>query len=245
MSVGRGDVEDAAAVLACHRSQFVLHTQEYPENVRVMDGLEVFDGGILDRAELAFEAGIVHGNVEPAEFCDRFVDKVADLVFFRHVGVDELCLGAKRFQLCDEGLPLVVVPAGHHDLGAFAGECHSSGSADPGEGAGNENNLLSHLFPSTVRNVRRSRGGVVTRSWPLVTSYGEGSLSQTVAGDPRAKNQYCRGCNRTSTSLIPKPFLSLLDERRRQPPDSASSFRRLRVSAGMRPTWRTATRPAM
>jgi hypothetical protein len=62
-----------------------------------------------------------------------------------------------------------------------------------------------------VRNVRRSRGGVVTRSWPLVTSYGEGLLSQTVAGDPRTKNRYCRGCNRTSTSLIPKPFLSLLD----------------------------------
>jgi hypothetical protein len=126
-----------------------------------MNGSEVFDGGVLDNAELAFDAGIVHGNIETAESRDRFVDKVADLVFVRNVGPNELCLGAKRFQLRDKGLPLVVVAAGHDHIGAFAGVCHSSGTADAGEGAGNENNLLSHLFPSTMRNIRRSRGGVV------------------------------------------------------------------------------------
>jgi hypothetical protein len=120
-----------------------------------MDGPEVFDGGVLDGAELAFDAGVVHGNVEAAEFRDCLVDKVADLVFLRNVGPNELCLGAKRSQFRDKGFPLVVVAAGHDDLGTFVREGHSSGAADAGEGAGNENNLLSHLFPSAMRNIRR------------------------------------------------------------------------------------------
>jgi hypothetical protein len=43
------------------------------------------------------------------------------------------------------------VATGHDHVGAFTGECHSSGAADAGEGAGDENNLLSHLFPSAMR----------------------------------------------------------------------------------------------
>jgi hypothetical protein len=111
-----------------------------------MNGPEVFHGGVLDDAELAFDAGIVHGNVETAESRDRFVDEVADVVLLLNVGPNELCLGAQRSQLRDKVFPLVVVAAGHDHIGAFAGERHSSGAADAGEGAGNENNLLSHLL---------------------------------------------------------------------------------------------------
>jgi hypothetical protein len=113
-----------------------------------MNGPEVFDSGVLDDAELAFDAGIVHGNVETAESRDRFVDKVAHLVFLLNIGPHELCLGAKRPQLSDKVLPRVVVATGHDNVRAFAGECHSSGATDAGEGAGNENNLSSHVFPS-------------------------------------------------------------------------------------------------
>jgi hypothetical protein len=111
-----------------------------------MNGPEVFDGGVLDDAELAFDAGVVHGNVETAESRDRFVDEVADVVLLLDVGPNELCLGAKRSQLRDKVLPRVVVAARHDHIGAFAGECHSSGAPNAGEGAGNENNLLSHLL---------------------------------------------------------------------------------------------------
>jgi hypothetical protein len=124
----------------------VLHAQEYADDVRVMDGLEIFDGGVLDGAEIALEAGVVHGNIETAESRDRFVDEVANVVFLRHVGPNELCLGAKRSQVRDKGLAFVVVAPGHDDLGAFVREGHGGGVADAGEGAGNENNLLSHLF---------------------------------------------------------------------------------------------------
>src|ERR1700738_1716232 len=158
MPVGGGDVDDAAAALACHRTQFVLHAQEYPEDVGVMNGLEVFDGGVLDDAELAFDAGIVHGNVETPHSRDRFVDAVADVVLLLNVGPNELCLGAKSSQLRDKVFSLVVVAAGHDHIGAFAGECHSSGAADAGERAGNENNLLSHPFPSASAEYPQIQG---------------------------------------------------------------------------------------
>jgi hypothetical protein len=117
-----------------------------------MDGLEVFHGGVLNGAELALEPGVVHRNVGTAESCDRVVDEIADLVFLRHIGPNELCLGAERSQLGGKFLPLVVVAAGHDHVGAFVGEGHGGGAADAGEGAGYENNLLSHLFPSAMRN---------------------------------------------------------------------------------------------
>jgi hypothetical protein len=104
----------------------------------------------LNWAGLAFEAGVVDGNIETAKSLDCFVDKVADLVFLRNVGPNEFCLGPKRFQLSDKGLAFVVVAAGHDHIGTFAGESHGSGATDAGERAGNENNLLSHLLPSAM-----------------------------------------------------------------------------------------------
>jgi hypothetical protein len=142
--------------LACHRTQFVLHAQEHAEDVRVVDGPEVFDGGVLDGARLAFDAGVVHGSVETAESLDRSVDEVADVVFLLNVGPNELCLGTQRSQLRDEGLPGVVVATGHHHVGALPGEGDRSGAADASEGAGNQNNLWSHLCPLTLGNNRRS-----------------------------------------------------------------------------------------
>src|ERR1700722_6619158 len=47
----------------------------YAQDGLGMDGSEVFDGGVLDNAELPFEAGIVHGNVETVESRDRFIDE--------------------------------------------------------------------------------------------------------------------------------------------------------------------------
>jgi hypothetical protein len=174
MPVGRGDVNDAAAALACHRTQFVLHAQEYPQDVRVMNGPEVFDGGVLDDAERAFDAGIVHGNVETAESRDRCVDEVADVVLLLNVGPNELCLGAKRSQLRDKVFPLVVVAARNDHIGAFAGERHSSGAADAGEGAGNENNLLSHLLSFGCRGISADVRVVLWAADAIVDALAEG-----------------------------------------------------------------------
>jgi hypothetical protein len=86
-------------------------------------------------------------------------------------------------------LPLVVVAAGHDHVGAFVGEGHRGGAADAGEGAGYENNLLSHLFPSATRN-----------SADLTVAFATDAQTIDVAV----------GCNTTNTSPIPKLVLSRL-----------------------------------
>jgi hypothetical protein len=71
-------------------------------------------------------------------------------------------------------LSLVVVAAGHHDLGAFAGECHSSGTADAGKGAGNENNLLSHLLSFGCRGISADLRVVLWAADAIVHALAEG-----------------------------------------------------------------------
>ena len=44
----------------------------------------------------------------------------------------------------DKGLTLIVVTAGHHDLGAFPGERHRGGATNAGERTGNQDNLRTH-----------------------------------------------------------------------------------------------------
>jgi hypothetical protein len=124
----------------------VLHAEKHTEDVRVVDGPKVFDGAVLDEAELAFETGIIHGNIETTEFRDGFVDKGADVILLLDIGTNKLCLGAQRSQFGDKGLALIVVPAGYDDLGAFNGKCHGGGAADPGKGSRNEDNLTGHDY---------------------------------------------------------------------------------------------------
>jgi hypothetical protein len=69
-------------------------------------------------------------------------------------------------------LPLVVVAAGHDHIGAFAGECHGSGATDAGEGAGNENNLLSHLLSFGCRGIPAD---------PRVPSWAAGAIDDALA----------------------------------------------------------------
>ena len=89
-----------------------------------MDGLEIFDGCVLDEAEFAFEASIVNGDIEATEPRDSLFDKSDDVFFVANVGANELRVRVECSQFADQGLPLVVVAAGHDDLGAFLGECH-------------------------------------------------------------------------------------------------------------------------
>jgi len=59
MAVGRGDVDDAAALLRRHHPQFMLQAEQQPEHVRVENGGVVLDGLIDDRATLALVAGML------------------------------------------------------------------------------------------------------------------------------------------------------------------------------------------
>ena len=115
-----------------------------------MNGPEVFDGGVLDDAELALDAGIVHGNVETAESRDRFVDEVADVVLLLNVGPNELCLGAKRSQLRDKVLPLSSWRPDTTTLAPLPANATAVARPMPVRAPVMRTTCSSHLFPSAV-----------------------------------------------------------------------------------------------
>src|SRR5882724_344878 len=143
--VGRGDVDDATAALSLHDAHFVLHAQDHAENIRVERRGIALGGLVRDRANLAFGAGIVHRDIETAKPCDGLVDQRADVILLADVGVDELGLRTERAQLRDEGLAGLITPTGYDDLRALPGEGDRGGTADAGQGAGDQDNWVAHL----------------------------------------------------------------------------------------------------
>ena len=102
-----------------HDAHFVLHAQDHAENIRVERRGIAFRGLVRDRANLAFGAGIVHGDIETAKPCDGLVDESADVIFLADVGVDELGLRTERAQLLDERLAGVITPTGTTTFAPF------------------------------------------------------------------------------------------------------------------------------
>src|SRR6202040_3745595 len=145
MSIGRGDVDDAAAPLGPHGTHFVLHAQDYAENVGLERCGKTFRGLIRDRTDLAFRGGVVHRDIETAKPRDGLVDHGADVIFLADVGVDELGLRTERAQLLDEGLAGLIAPTGNDQLRALPGEGDGGGAPDAGQGASDQYDWLTHF----------------------------------------------------------------------------------------------------
>src|SRR5260370_31590660 len=96
VSVGRGDVDDAAAALGLHRAHFVLHAQDHAENIGLERRGKAFRGLVRDWTNLAFGGGIVHRDIDAAKPCDGLVDHGADIVLLADVGIAELGLRTAR-----------------------------------------------------------------------------------------------------------------------------------------------------
>ena len=136
--VGRGNVDDAAAALRLHDAQFVLHAQDRAEHIGVERRCIAFGGLLGDRARLAFGAGVVDRDIEPAEACDGLVDQIAHVVFVAHVGVDELGLDPRLRSSASECLAGLSRRAGNDHLGALLGKGKGGGAADAGQCAGDQ-----------------------------------------------------------------------------------------------------------
>jgi hypothetical protein len=120
----------------------VLQPEQGAEHVGVEHGAVAVRRLLGQRARLAFGAGIVDGDVEPAEPCDRFIDKAAHIVFAAYVVRDERGLGAKPAQLGFERPALGFAAARGDHSRAFPGEGERGGAADAGQRAGDENDRL-------------------------------------------------------------------------------------------------------
>src|SRR3984957_16765304 len=90
--VGRGDIDDIAAPLGLHGAHFMLHAQDYAENIGLERRGKTFRRLVRERADHPFRGRVVHRDVETAEPRDGLVDQDADILLLAHVGVDELCL---------------------------------------------------------------------------------------------------------------------------------------------------------
>ena len=99
---------------------------------------------VRDRANLAFGASIVHGDVETAKPCDGLVDERAHVIVLANVGVDELGLRTERAQLLDERLAGVITPTGNNDLRALVREGDCGGAAYACEGSRDQNDWRVH-----------------------------------------------------------------------------------------------------
>ncbi len=100
----------------------MLHAEQDAEDVGVEDsgvGLGRLGG---DGAGRALGAGVVNGDIEPAEALDCAVDEAADVVLAADVGGDEVGLGAKGADFLGQLRARVGAAAGNNDLRASAGE---------------------------------------------------------------------------------------------------------------------------
>jgi hypothetical protein len=120
----------------------VLQPEHRAEHIGVEHGGVAVGRLLGQRAGPAFGAGIIDGDVDPAEPRDRLIDKAAHIVFTAHVGLDEGGLGAKSAQLGFERPAFGFAAARGDHSGAFPGEGERGGAADAGQCAGNENDRL-------------------------------------------------------------------------------------------------------
>src|SRR6267154_450188 len=127
VTVGRGDVDDAAALLRRHHAQFVLQAEQHPEHVGVEGGGVALDRLIDDQPRLALGTRTVDGGVDPAEPGHGLIDQLPHLVVATDVGLDERGLGVEAAKLGLERLAFGLAAARDDQAGATLGEGEGSG----------------------------------------------------------------------------------------------------------------------
>src|SRR5438105_10423456 len=144
MTVGRGDVDDAPALLRRHHPQFVLQAEQQPEHVRVENGGVVLDTLIDNRSTLALVAGTVDSAVDPAEPGHGLIDQLPHLVFATDVGLNERGFGAQAAKFGLECLAFGLTPARDDQAGAILGEGDGGSATYACEGSGDQDDWPFH-----------------------------------------------------------------------------------------------------
>src|SRR5229473_159082 len=155
MTVGRGDVDDAAALLRRHHAQLMFQAEQHAEHIGVEGGGVALGGLIDDQARLALGTGIVDGGIDPAEAGHGLIDQVAHLVFVTDVGLDERGFGAQAAKFGLESLAFGLPAAGDDEAGAVLGEGDGGGATYACEGSSDQNDWLFHgVAPQAVAGPR-------------------------------------------------------------------------------------------
>jgi hypothetical protein len=133
--------------LRLHDPQLVLEAQQRAKHIGVEHRRVAVRRLLGDRPRLALGAGIIDGDVEPAEAGDGVIDQAAHILFVAHVGLDEGGLRAERMELGFQRLAFGLAAAGGDDGCAVLGEGQRGGAADAGQCAGDQDDGRGHFLP--------------------------------------------------------------------------------------------------
>ena len=129
MTIGRRNIDDAAAALRNHYPEFVLHTEQGAKHIGVEGFVVAFGGLVRHRTGLALCAGVVDRHIETTEAGDGLIDQVANVVVFANVGAEIFGLSSEIAHFLHKVPTDIVVPPGNHHASAFLGE--GEGGARP------------------------------------------------------------------------------------------------------------------
>src|SRR5258708_11470749 len=140
-SDGRHVHNRAPAALLEHLLNFICKAKPDAFETDVDDGVPIFFGLFNDGFPIAFDAGVVEGDVETAEFLDRFLHQRLHITGFRSVRFYEQAFASGSANQRDGFIAFRFAAAGDYNLGAFLGEENGGIAADAAGSAGDECNF--------------------------------------------------------------------------------------------------------
>ena len=132
------------APCALHDPEFVLQAEQGAEHVGVEHRGIAFQRRRGHRPRGALRAGIVDGDIQPAEALDRLIDQATDIVLAAHVGENERGLRAEAAELGLERPAFGLATAGNDHGRALFDESDGGGPADSGQSSGDEHDGVGH-----------------------------------------------------------------------------------------------------
>ena len=135
-----GIVYDRAATVLEHDRDFVTHRIENAPDVGVEHAPILRFGRLIERC-FPFDAGVVKGDVEPAEFVDGEIDHLFHVAIFGNVCADECRVAAKLLDFCHDLRAFFFATTSQHDFRPGASKRERRCLADTGSSSGHQRNF--------------------------------------------------------------------------------------------------------
>ena len=138
-----GSVNDhAARALSQEGFNLVFHRQPDASEVNGDHPVKIFAALFGDGSEVADDAGVVEGDVEPAVVGGHRGEQPTDIVFLGDVGHDGQGVAASQRDVARRGFDFRRASAGQRHFGAFAGIGQRGGAADACAAAAHQHDFV-------------------------------------------------------------------------------------------------------
>src|SRR5690606_24355722 len=143
-------IHDGASTRLERRRDLVAHAVEHAAEIDGDGPVPGLDGVLACERRFAADAGIVAGDVEPAERVERAIHEGAARLGIGHIRMHEHGLPTLALDEPDGLLAALIADVRHHDLRALAGIHKRSIPSDTGRSACHDSHFaaeLSHMSP--------------------------------------------------------------------------------------------------